>query len=129
LRSALREYYPAALDAFDDLAHRDALTILERASTPAQAARPSAASIATMLGRAGRKRNLDARAAQIARALSSEQLAAPAVVADAFAATTIAQVRIITALNAQIDQLASRLAEGFEQHPDAVIYRFPARTW
>ena len=38
LRSALREYYPAALEAFDDLADRDALAILGRAPTPADAA-------------------------------------------------------------------------------------------
>jgi transposase len=30
LRSALREYYPAALDAFEDLAHGDALGVLGR---------------------------------------------------------------------------------------------------
>jgi len=34
LRSALREYYPAALEAFEDLADRDALAILGRAPTP-----------------------------------------------------------------------------------------------
>ena len=34
LRSALCEYYPAALEAFDDLADRDALAILGRAPTP-----------------------------------------------------------------------------------------------
>ena len=40
LRSALREYYPAALDAFDDLADRDALAVLGRAPTP-DAGRPA----------------------------------------------------------------------------------------
>ena len=34
LRSALREYYPAALEAFEDLADRDALAVLGRAPTP-----------------------------------------------------------------------------------------------
>jgi transposase len=34
LRSALREYYPAALEAFDDLADRDALAILGRGPDP-----------------------------------------------------------------------------------------------
>ena len=34
VRNALREYYPAALEAFSDLAHRDALAILGRAPTP-----------------------------------------------------------------------------------------------
>src|SRR6476659_9930969 len=35
LRSALREYYPAALETFENLADRDALAILGRAATPA----------------------------------------------------------------------------------------------
>src|ERR1700694_3219808 len=39
LRSALREYYPAALVAFEDLAHGDALGVLGRAPTP-EARRP-----------------------------------------------------------------------------------------
>ena len=34
LRSALREYYPAALEAFEDLAHGDALGVLDRAPNP-----------------------------------------------------------------------------------------------
>ena len=35
LRSTLREFYPAALDAFGDLAGRDGLAILAIAATPA----------------------------------------------------------------------------------------------
>jgi transposase len=34
LRSTLREFYPAALAAFDDLGHPDALTVLAKAPTP-----------------------------------------------------------------------------------------------
>ncbi len=36
LRNALREYYPAALAAFEDLAHGDALGVLDRAPSPIQ---------------------------------------------------------------------------------------------
>ena len=39
VRNALREYYPAALETFDDLAHRDTLAVLGRAPTPTQGAR------------------------------------------------------------------------------------------
>ena len=35
LRSALREFYPAALDAFDDLTHGDAVAVLRAAPQPA----------------------------------------------------------------------------------------------
>ncbi len=67
LRSALREYYPAALEAFDDLADRDALAVLGRAPTPAEAARLSLAKIRSALKPAGRQRNLDTRASEIRR--------------------------------------------------------------
>jgi len=128
MRSALREYYPAALVAFDDLAHRDALGVLDRAPTPVQGARLPLTAAQSALKRGGRKRNIAARACQIQTALRSEQLATPAPVAAAFGATTRATVGIITELNRQISELETALAEHFETHPDADIYRFPART-
>lgn len=122
LRSALREYYPAALQAFDDLHHQDALAVLGRAPTPAEGTRLTLAAIRAALTRGGRRRNIDARARQIQAALRSEQLTAPDAVAYAFAATTRAAVGIIGELNKQIADLQTRLAQDFEQHPDADIY-------
>ena len=52
LRSALREFFPAALDAFDDLTAPDALELLGRAPDPDRAARLSRAQIAAALRRA-----------------------------------------------------------------------------
>lgn len=123
LRSALREYYPAALAAFDDLADRDALAVLGRAATPAEGARLSLSKIRSALKAAGRQRNLDARALQIQEMLRSEQLAAPASVSAAFGATTRAAVGIIIELNHQISDLETELSTHFETHPDADIYR------
>jgi transposase len=123
LRSALREYYPAALEAFDDLADRDALAILGRAPTPVDAGRLSLSKIRAALKTAGRQRNLDTRALQIQAALRTEQLTAPAAVTAAFGATTHAAVGIIAELNRQISELEATLAEHFETHPDADIYR------
>jgi transposase len=123
LRSALREYYPAALLAFEDLAHGDALGVLGRAPTPEQGAHLDLPAIQSALKRGGRKRNIAARARQIRAALRSEQLAAPAPVAAAFGATTRAAVGIIAELNRQIADLEISLAEHFETHPDADIYR------
>jgi len=123
LRNALREYFPAALVAFDDLAHGDALGVLGRAPTPGQAARLDRPAIQAGLKRGGRKRNIAARAREIQAALRSEQLSAPGPVADAFAATTRAAVGIIAELNRQIAELETSLAEHFETHPDADIYR------
>ena len=123
LRNALREYYPAALVAFEDLAHGDALGVLGRAPAPEQGARLSLTEIYSALKRGGRQRNIDARARQIQAALRSEQLTAPAPVAAAFGATTRAAVGMIAELNRQIGELETSLAEHFETHPDADIYR------
>jgi transposase len=123
LRSALREYYPAALEAFDDLADRDALAVLGRAPTPVDARRLSLSKIRSALKAAGRQRNLDSRALQIQELLRTEQLAAPAAVTAAFGASTRAAVGIIAELNHQISHLEAELATHFEAHPDADIYR------
>ncbi|MCU1426730.1 MAG: putative transposase [Actinomycetia bacterium] len=61
LRSALREYYPAALVAFDDLAHNDCVAVLIKAPTPTTGARLSIGQITAALKRGGRRRNLDVR--------------------------------------------------------------------
>jgi len=122
LRSALRDYYPAALNTFTDLADRDALAVLAKAPTPAQGAHLSVSQIEAALKRGGRQRNLRSRAVEIHAGLRTGQLAAPDAVADAFAATTNAAVGIITELNRQILQLETTLTASFEQHPDADIY-------
>ena len=122
LRNALREYYPAALEAFEDLDDRDTLAVLERAPSPDVAARLTVAQIRAALERGGRQRNLDRRAREIQAALRSEQLAAPDPVAAAFAATTRATVGILKEVNRQLEELEATLADRFEQHPDAVIY-------
>src|ERR1700758_4558252 len=122
LRSALREYYPAALVAFEDLAHGDALGVLGRAPSPEQGAHLSLTAIQSALKRGGRQRNIASRAREIRAALGTEQLAAPATVTAVFAATTRAAVGIITELNRQIGELETSLAAHFEAHPDADIY-------
>ena len=122
LRNALHEYYPAALVAFEDLAHGDTLGVLDRAPTPQQGAHLPLGTIQSALKRGGRQRNIAARARQIQAALRSEQLVAPAPVTAAFAATTRAAVGIIAELNRQISELEATLAEHFDKHPDADIY-------
>jgi len=122
LRNALREYYPAALEAFDDLADRDAMAVLGRAPTPDAGARLSLGQLRTALKRGGRQRYVDQRASEIQAALGTAHLAAPATLAQAFAATTKAAVGIISELNRQIAELEAVLADRFEQHPDADIY-------
>src|SRR5687768_13920232 len=65
VRSALREYYPAALEAFPDLAHGDAVEVLVLAPTPEQGRLLSRAKIASALRRGGRKLNIETRAERI----------------------------------------------------------------
>jgi transposase len=122
LRNGLREYYPAALVAFDDLDSGDALAVLEPAPDPVTGAGLSRSQIRAALRRGGRQRRLDDRAEQIQAALRSAQLSAGAQVSAAFAAVTVSTVRLIAETNRQIDALQATLAEHFEQHPDAAIY-------
>ena len=79
--------------------------------------------IRAALRRGGRKRNVEGRAAELRAAFRTEQLAVPATVSRAFAATTRAAVAQIDAINRQIAELEAELAASFEQHPDAGIYR------
>jgi hypothetical protein len=123
LRSTLREFYPAALVAFDDLASPDALEVLRIAPTPTVGAGLSRAKIAAALRRGGRQRRVEVRATEIQSALRSEQLHAPAVVAAAMGASVAASVAVIAEMGAQITRLAEELSSGFEQHPDAEVVR------
>lgn len=122
LRSALREYYPAALVAFEDLDHRDALAVLGRAPDPLTGARLTLSQIKAALRAGGRRRYLDATAERIQEGLRTEQLAAPAPLAEAYAASTKALVGLLFAFNTQITDLEAQLEQSFEQHPDADIY-------
>ena len=123
LRAALREFYPAALEAFDQLTSRDALAVLSVAPSPTAGRALSKSKIAATLRRAGRQRRVDEATAKIQQALRSEHLAAPDLIADAMAASVTALVAVIAAINTQIEQLEIKLADRFEQHPDAEIIR------
>ena len=101
----------------------DALAVLGRAPTPEQGARLSLAKIGSALKAAGRQRNIETRAIEIQAILRREHLTASPAVAAAFGATTTAAVHVIAALNTQIAELEAVLADHFEKHPDADIYR------
>ena len=126
LRSALREFFPAALDAFDDLTAPDTLELLGRAPDPDRAARLSRSQIAAALRRANR-RDIDAKAASLQHSCAHRQLRQPAAVEAAYAAIVTTQVRLIAALNAEIEQLGQVVADHFGRHRDAEILPEPAR--
>ena len=121
LRSALREFYPAALVAFGDLDEPDTLELLAAAPDPDRAARLSKTRIAAALTRANR-RNVQARAAEIHTALRAAELRQPAAVQAAFATIVASEVRLIAALNAEVAALGEVVTQHFGQHPDADIY-------
>jgi transposase len=120
LRHALREYFPAALVAFDELAAADTLELLAAAPDPASAAALTLPQITAALR--GRRRHVAAKAEQIAAALRADYLGQPAVVASAYAATVRAQVAILAVLNTQISAIQEQVDAHFGQHPDAEIY-------
>ena len=122
LRNALREYYPAALEAFTELADRDALAVLSQAPTPEAGAALSRNQLCSALRRGGRQRNVERRAEEIQAAMRSEQLIAAPALVGAFATITKATVALVEELNRQIADLEGALESHFEQHPDADIY-------
>jgi transposase len=124
LRSTLREFYPAALQAFHaDLAGRDALAVLALAPTPEQGKALEQQQAEQALRDAGRKRNVSSKAEQICAALRTDQLTAPPLVALAYGATVRALVAVISALSEQVEQLGQQVEASFGQHPDVEIYR------
>lgn len=120
LRHALRDYFPAALVAFDDLDATDTLELLAKAPTPAQAARLTTAQISAALKRA-RRRDVADKAAAIAAALRAEHLGQPEIVATAYAASIQALIAVLTVLNTQVKTLQGQVEENFGRHPAAEI--------
>ena len=124
MRSALREYFPAALEAYagPGLAGPDALELLSRAPDPASAARLTVTQITAALKRAGRRGDLAQRARDIQAALRAPHLAQPAVITEAHAASVRAGAAVITILNEQVKVMEARVSELFRRHPDAGAY-------
>jgi len=120
LRHQLRDYFPAALEAFEDLDAPDTLELLAKAPDPASAAKLTTAQIAAVLKRA-RRRNVSEKTTAIRASLRSQQLAQPPQVTAACAAVVRSLTAVITTLSEQIKILESQVAAHFSQHPDAEI--------
>jgi transposase len=122
LRAALLEYYPGALATFDDIADRDAVSVLVVAPTPALGAALTTAQIKKALRRGGRQRNIDTVAKRVKEGLGTDQLAASEGVTAGFGELTKSYAAMIATLNTEISRLAGKLSERFLEHPDAEIY-------
>ena len=122
LRHQLREYFPAAIGAFGDLAAADTLELLGKAPDPARAAKLTRAQVSAALKRARRHHIADKTTAILA-ALRSPQLGQPPALTAAYAATVRSLTAVITTLNEQVKALEEQVGDHFGRHPDAEIYR------
>ncbi|TCC44377.1 IS110 family transposase [Kribbella pittospori] len=123
LRSLLREFFPAALTAFPNLATRTALQILAAAPTPSQAQALDREQIRALLGAAGR---ICLRASEVERlhqTFAAEQLHHRPEVEEAMGVAVRAIVATLLGIDAAIAELEAALAARFDNHPDAEILR------
>ena len=131
IRDLLKDFYPAALMAFDELpsgglARPDARTILAAAPTPAQAATLTPARLRKLLIKAGRRRDLDHDVQRLRQVFTDTYLHQPPLVENAMGIQLGALLRQFEAACTAVDELAEAAIAHFEQHPDAaIITSFP----
>lgn len=122
LRSVFLEFYPQALQAFPNLKHKAALTILAAAPTPQAGQRMTARKVVALLHRCGR-RNDPALVEQILSALKAPALRQPAAVEKALGQTVSGLLTVIVAMQHAVEQLQSALEVEFDAHPLAPVLR------
>ena len=120
LRHQLREYFPAALEAFDDLDAPDVLELLGKAPDPERARKLTRAQVSAALKRA-RRRGIPDKATAVLAALRGGQLAQPPALTAAYATTVRSLIAVIAALNEQVRILEEQVREHFGRHPDAEV--------
>ncbi|WSS99833.1 IS110 family transposase [Streptomyces phaeochromogenes] len=130
LRSLLREYYPAALDAFatwtNGLCRPEARELMKAAPTPIRAARMTSTQLQAALKRSGRKRGIEAEADRIRDIFRADWAHQPLLVEDALGKQMLALLVQLEAACTAADDLAKAVEEAFPQHPDAeILLSFP----
>ena len=115
LRHALREYFPAALEAFDDLDGSRRPRASGKAPDPVSAARLTRGQITAAL-RSARRRDIENKTARIQAALRGEQLGRAAVITAAYAATTRSAVAVLGTLDHEITALQKQVDAHFCRH-------------
>ncbi|MGW5315478.1 IS110 family transposase [Nocardia thailandica] len=131
LRSLLREFHPVFLATFADrsatnLAKPEVRAVLAIAPTPASAAKLTKARVAAALRRAGRKRGIDERAAEIVEQLRRSGLRQPEPVESAMGRHALVLLAALDAACVGADELEQAAAEEFRKHPDyEIITSFP----
>jgi transposase len=120
LRQALRDYFPAALEAFADLDTPEALELLAKAPDPGSAATLTRAQIRAALQRA-RRRDIAARTERIWTVLRAEHLGQPEVVTAAYATSVRSLLAVLVVLDEQVTTLQKQVVAHFGRHPDTEI--------
>src|SRR3954463_744503 len=130
LRSHLKQYYPAALAAFQvrgiGLDSREARAVLALAPDPTTAAALTPARLRAVLRKSGRQRNIDAWADRLRGIFTAEYLHQLPLVEAAMGRQTQARFLQPDAACRAADDLAAAAGEAFAQHPDAdIVTSFP----
>ncbi|MFJ3567041.1 IS110 family RNA-guided transposase [Streptomyces diastaticus] len=130
VRSLLKTFYPAALEAFQGkqhgLARPEARAVLATAPTPAQAAKLSITQFQAALRRAGRSRGIEAEAQRLREIFRSGHARQPQAVEDAMGHQLAALIIQLDAACRAAEELAEAVEESFRKHPDAdVLLSFP----
>ncbi|WP_374192991.1 IS110 family transposase [Streptomyces sp. AV19] len=130
LRSLLRDYYPAALEAVagwqNGLCRPEARAVLAVAPTPGKAATINRKRLCTALKRAGRVRGIEAEAERWLEILQRPQARHPKLVEDALGRQMLGLLRQLDAACRTVDELAAATEKAFREHPDSeVMLSFP----
>jgi transposase len=131
VRSLLKDFYPAALEAFaalgqGGLARRDARTVLAAAPTPDRSAKLTRTQLRSLLVKAGRQRNIDTDVERLRTVFRADYLHQPATVENAMGIQLASLLRQFDAACTASEELAEAARAHFERHPDAtIITSFP----
>jgi transposase len=126
LRSLLREYYPAFLEAFQDfkpggLTSPDARAVLAAAPTPARAAALTGRRLRAALERGGRQRNVAVQVARLQAIFGRPRLHQLPLVEEALGRQALALLQQLDAACRAADDLGEAATARFRSHPDAAI--------
>ncbi|CAL9325950.1 IS110 family transposase [Streptomyces sp. SudanB182_2057] len=132
IRSHLREYYPAALQAFHGsgtlgLDSKHARAVLAAAPTPAAAARLTRSQLRALLNRAGRlRRGAEPKVERLREIFRRGCLHQLPMVEQAMGKQAQALIQQLDATCRSVDDLATATEEAFLAHPDSeIITSFP----
>lgn len=130
LRSLLKDYFPAALVAFQGRrsgrAEPEARAVLTAAASPAQAARLTRPQLRRLLIRAGRQRYVEFEVARLREALRADALHHPDLVEQAMGRHALALLGQLDAACQAVGALTAATEEHFARHPYAeIITSFP----